>query len=838
MVPRRRRPVGLDSALACALLVVLSITGSVAAPLRPVASDLRAPPAAPGSGVPFAGSPPVNLQISNTDPQPAGEPTLGVNRYGTIVADWEMQGQLQNPVGPVSMAFSNDSGSTFGENITIQTSPASSFEYDVSTSFLSPNGTVWVGYGASPGDCSGGFTSSTMVTAVWDNGSRWSSPIAAIPCSKTGGGFLDREWGASTPNGTVFEAVDDGNGNVWMSRAFNGLNFSTPKTIFSQNQITIAAFSYNDSLWGVGDLSNTGCQILYSKDGGSHWSAAKALPSGCAASGISWAAVFGRNARIALTYVDAKGTEFVRSTDLGSHWSKPVLLSGTVPSGTSFLTPAIASDPATGGIGVVWLDTRGGVSAFNWNVFESDSTNDGLNWSVPRLLSDQIAGSGSGFWPGDFIGNTITPWGTDAAVWGGDDSTGDLQTYFAQLPLVNASAGNLTVVVQNGSGVPQLGSHVGLDGRPARTNASGEVTYYGLAPGSYSVNVSAPPLGNGSANATVSAGATNVVVLKIGPGPKPSPLVSRIAIAPSHGVVPLKVEVSATPSGGTPPYRITWSWGDGSSEVHGSNASYTYEYIGEYYVTSWTNDSANQSVENSTAIVVEFPIQPLVVHDAVDVTHGTLPLDVNFTAWASGGLQPVNYTWDFGDGYGLNRTGVANASHVYLNAGNFTARLWVNDSRSPPAQFADSFRIEVNPKPVIVPLPPVWVVVAGSTVQPLEGQAVWFNATISGGTGVYSTPQWDWGDGSFGATIAGPAEHAFDVTGNFTVTVRVNDSAGRWANGTFNVSVRPLGPFPPGGTRPPGTLPPVVLIASGAAIAAVVAAGVIWGRRHPPAPQP
>ena len=69
---------------------------------------------------------------------------------------------------------------------------------------------------------------------------------------------------------------------------------------------------------------------------------------------------------------------------------------------------------------------------------------------------------------------------------------------------------------------------------------------------------------------------------------------------------------------------------------------------------------------------------------------------VNFTASATGGTQPYDYRWSFGDG---NRSVGRAVEYVYLTPGNFTVGLTVTDKAGQEAVASQNISIDRDPKP-------------------------------------------------------------------------------------------------------------------------------------------
>jgi len=69
---------------------------------------------------------------------------------------------------------------------------------------------------------------------------------------------------------------------------------------------------------------------------------------------------------------------------------------------------------------------------------------------------------------------------------------------------------------------------------------------------------------------------------------------------------------------------------------------------------------------------------------------------INFTGSATGGIQPYNYTWSFGDG---NKARGQTTWYVYMVVGNYTASLMVTDKVGQEAVISQTISIDKDPKP-------------------------------------------------------------------------------------------------------------------------------------------
>lgn len=231
------------------------------------------------------------------------------------------------------------------------------------------------------------------------------------------------------------------------------------------------------------------------------------------------------------------------------------------------------------------------------------------------------------------------------------------------------------------------------------------------------------------------------------------------------------VEFWGNASGGTPPYQLSWHFGDGTNGT-GANPSHVYSAIGTYEVMLWANDSAGQSVFRTLNISVVGG--PSVVASATP-SATDVGLDVSFSASVSGGVAPYTVTWEFGDGTTGTGTSVR---HAYSAAGTKTVTVVVNDSRGGSAQ--QPLSVLVNPS--------LAATANASSTETDPGLAVQFSGSGTGGTAPI-TFAWRFGDGT-GSTSA-TSSHAYAASGTYAVTLWVNDSVGMSVVKTLSVTVHP-----------------------------------------------
>jgi len=170
------------------------------------------------------------------------------------------------------------------------------------------------------------------------------------------------------------------------------------------------------------------------------------------------------------------------------------------------------------------------------------------------------------------------------------------------------------------------------------------------------------------------------------------------------------------------------------------------------------------SSETSFTTVSAPPLQADFDADETAVVVGE---GVQFTSRSSGGVPSLSYQWDF-DNNGTWDDSRENPSYAYAAAGNYTVVLKVTDSTA----HTDTER---KLKYITVYAPPEADFTADETAV-VAGESVQFTSLSSGGMPPLSY-QWDFdNDGTWDDIRENPS-CAYPVAGNYTVVLKVTDSA-------------------------------------------------------------
>jgi PKD repeat protein len=261
-------------------------------------------------------------------------------------------------------------------------------------------------------------------------------------------------------------------------------------------------------------------------------------------------------------------------------------------------------------------------------------------------------------------------------------------------------------------------------------------------------------------------------LLQQGP-PPPQPPVAKFTYDPlypqTYEVVTFNASESYDPDGYIVNY--TWDFGDGNiTTVTEPLINHTYTAFGNYTVKLTVTDNDNLTDEETATIhVSQHPVASFTFSPPDPLEHELVTFNAS-TSTPDGGYI-VNYTWDFGDG---NITTVSDPiiTHVYDSFGNYTVILNVTDSENKWDTETKVITVEA------LPIADFW----WSPFRPQRYENVTFDASTSTPDGgVIISYAWDFGDGTpIVVENDSITTHYYTEIGNYTVTLNVTDSEGRW----------------------------------------------------------
>ncbi len=257
-------------------------------------------------------------------------------------------------------------------------------------------------------------------------------------------------------------------------------------------------------------------------------------------------------------------------------------------------------------------------------------------------------------------------------------------------------------------------------------------------------------------------------------------IASPLAVSPNPVIVGNVTTFSISASGGATPYSYSYSGlPPGCSSSSTNSLSCTPNTVGNYQITVTVTDAQGRKVTSTTSLVVR--PTPLVIA-AFLATPSSLMVNnsTTFTVRPSGGLPPYSFSFTSLPP-GCVSANVASLTCAPNTIGWYTVSVQVNDSYG-QTQRANT-TIDVTPRPVVISaftaMPSIVMIGNNTTLQ----------VNFTGGLGPYSY--------SYEGLPAGCDTHSLRVllctpfqSGAFTVTVIVNDSQGRAAVATTNLTVQ------------------------------------------------
>jgi PKD repeat protein len=275
----------------------------------------------------------------------------------------------------------------------------------------------------------------------------------------------------------------------------------------------------------------------------------------------------------------------------------------------------------------------------------------------------------------------------------------------------------------------------------------------------------------------------STVVLSPG-APPPQPPIASFTFSPLYPEVNQIVNFDASASCDPDGYIVsyTWNFGDGNVTTT-SNPIITHKYIsyGDYLVRLTVTDNNGLTDQTEATIhVSQHPVASFTFTPPDPLVHELVTFDAS-SSTPDGGVI-VSYTWDFGDG-NITTTSNPIITHAYETYGTFTVTLKVTDSEGKWDTTSQQITVEK------APIADFW----WTPYYPQKGETVTFDASAStpdGGTII--SYAWNFGDGTPVIVETDPiTTHVYASVGNYTVTLNVTDSEGRWDTETHTITVVP-----------------------------------------------
>jgi YVTN family beta-propeller protein len=249
-----------------------------------------------------------------------------------------------------------------------------------------------------------------------------------------------------------------------------------------------------------------------------------------------------------------------------------------------------------------------------------------------------------------------------------------------------------------------------------------------------------------------------------------------IVESPAVGVAPLEVNLAAILAGGTSPYNLSWSFGDGTNGF-GATVPHLYSLPGTYSV-SLTALDANGLEAKATSTVVVYSQPSGNQTGAIEATisaspvTGPAPLTTQFVASATNGVSPYSFSWNFGDGsQGVNGSSV---SHTYTAKGEYIAILFITDAAGNEATTGVLVSVDSSSGEGSQ----LMVLVSATNLHGYAPLPVTFLPSIFGGVAPYHLT-WSFGDGaSSSESTPAAVTHVYGSSGTFAPALTVTDSKG------------------------------------------------------------
>lgn len=256
--------------------------------------------------------------------------------------------------------------------------------------------------------------------------------------------------------------------------------------------------------------------------------------------------------------------------------------------------------------------------------------------------------------------------------------------------------------------------------------------------------------------------------------PPPQPPIANFFFNPyypeTNQVTTFNASESYDPDGYITTYA--WNFSDGTPIVVENDpiAYHAFTNYGDFTVKLTITDNTGLTGEKSSIIhVSQHPIASFTFSPPDPLMHEIVTFDASASTPDGGTL--VSYKWNFGDG-NITTEPDPIITHAYATYGTYTITLNVTDSEGKWDTQSQMITVEN------APIADFW----WAPYYPQRDESVTFDASVSSPDGgVIISYAWDFGDGTPIVEETDPiTTHSYTATGDYTVTLNVTDSEGRW----------------------------------------------------------
>jgi len=161
--------------------------------------------------------------------------------------------------------------------------------------------------------------------------------------------------------------------------------------------------------------------------------------------------------------------------------------------------------------------------------------------------------------------------------------------------------------------------------------------------------------------------------------------------SPTNPEADQPVTFTETQSGGVGNVSLSWDFGDNSSSTE-NPAMHTYTSSGFFIVSATATDADGVNTTSTQTVNVVASLGASLTFSPSSPDAGD---NIIFVASATGGVQPYNYSWSFGDSTIGSGSPV---SHIYLSDGSYTVILTVTDANNQTASATETLAIKHQDK--------------------------------------------------------------------------------------------------------------------------------------------